>query len=292
EQAARLAKADLVSHMVGEFPELQGIMGGYYAAHEGLDGQIAQAIRDHYKPQGPDDDCPSAPVSVAVALADKIDTLTGFFAIDEKPTGSKDPYALRRAALGVIRLIVENGLRLPLRPYGDGLLAFFIERLQVREREKGVPHDLIDAVFSLGDEDDLVRLLARVAALHDFIKTDDGANLLTGYKRAANILKIEEKKDGRAYDGDVDAALLREPAERVLYEKIASAKSEMETALRTEDFAAAMAALAALRGPVDAFFDTVTVNAGDAALRANRLNLLNLIRNATAEVADFSKIEG
>ncbi|GAB4145619.1 MAG: hypothetical protein Tsb0016_15670 [Sphingomonadales bacterium] len=267
-------------------------MGGYYAAHEGLDDQVAAAIRDHYKPQGPDDECPTAPVTIAVALADKIDTLTGFFAIDEKPTGSKDPYALRRAALGVIRLIVENGLRLPLGAYGDDIVAFFIDRLKVQQREKGVPHDLIDAVFGLGGEDDLVRLLARVSALQDFLGTEDGANLLAGYKRAVNILRIEEKKDGAAYQGDVDAALLREPAEKVLYEKIAGAKAEMEAALDVEDFAAAMAALAALRAPVDAFFDHVTVNADDAALRVNRLNLLNLIRNVTREVADFSKIEG
>lgn len=291
-QAARLAKADLVSAMVGEFPEVQGIMGGYYAAHEGLDAQVAAAIRDHYKPQGPDDACPTAPVTIAVSLADKIDTLAGFFAIDEKPTGSKDPYALRRAALGVIRLIVENGLRLPIADFGDDLLAFFIDRLKVQQREKDVPHDLIDAVFSLGGEDDLVRLLARVSALRDFLATEDGANLLAGYKRAVNILRIEEKKDGTAYQGAVDAALLREPAEKILYEKIAGAKAEMEAALAVEDFAAAMAALAALRGPVDAFFDQVTVNADDTALRANRLNLLNSIRNVTREVADFSKIEG
>jgi glycyl-tRNA synthetase beta chain len=310
ERAASLAKADLVTGMVGEFPEVQGIMGGYYARAEGEDGEVADAIAQHYSPIGPTDSCPTAPVGIAVALADKIDTLVGFFGIDEKPTGSKDPYALRRAALGVLRLVTENGLRLPfydlfrqawrgferqgvtLGEYEVALLDFFADRLKVQQREKGVPHDLIDAVFSLGGEDDLVRLLARVAALREFLATEDGANLLSGYRRAANIVRIEEKRDGRRFDSPVDAGLLAAPAEKALYEKLSAAKGEAEAALAVEDFGAAMAVLARLRAPVDTFFDHVTVNADDAALRENRLNLLNDIRVAVHTVADFSKIEG
>jgi len=308
--AASLAKADLVTGMVGEFPEVQGIMGGYYAREEDEDADVADAVAQHYSPIGPTDSCPTAPVSVAVALADKVDTLVGFFGIDEKPTGSKDPYALRRAALGVLRLVTENGLRLPfydmfreawrgferqgvrLGEHEVALLDFFADRLKVQQREKGVPHDLIDAVFSLGGEDDLVRLLARVTALQGFLKTEDGANLLAGYRRAANIVRIEEKRDGRRFDSAVDAGLLTVPEEKALYEKLCAAKGEAEAALAVEDFAAAMAALAGLRAPVDAFFDHVTVNADEAALRENRLNLLNDIRVAVHTVADFSKIEG
>ena len=292
-RAAKLSKADLVTEMVGEFPELQGLMGSYYATAQGEAPEVAQAIREHYAPKGPDDACPTAPVSVVLALAEKLDTLVGFFAIDERPTGSKDPFALRRAALGVIRLVVENGLRVSLGKLADeALLAFFADRLKVQQREKGVPHDLIDAVFSLGGEDDLVRLLARVAALQVFLKTEDGANLLTGYRRAANIVRIEEKSDGRSYDGAVDAKLLGAPEEKVLYERLGAARGEMEAAVAVEDFAGAMAALALLRAPVDSFFDAVTVNAPDAALRENRLNLLSEIRTVMHTVADFSKIEG
>jgi glycyl-tRNA synthetase beta chain len=311
-RAAELAKADLSSGMVGEFPELQGVMGRYYALHDGESPDVALAIAEHYAPQGPNDRCPSAPVSVAVALADKIDSLVGFFAIDEKPTGSKDPFALRRAALGAIRLILENRLRLPLArafrhaftiagesrkgvvaadPSAD-LLAFFADRLKVHLREEGVRHDLVAAVFALGDEDDLVRLLARVAALDEFLKTEDGANLLVAYRRAANILRIEEKKDGAAYPGAPDPKLLREPAEARLAAELERATALSADALAREAFTTAMAGLAALRGPVDEFFLRVTVNCEDRELRANRLRLLAQIRDTLNRVADFSLIEG
>ncbi|MEK9725999.1 MAG: glycine--tRNA ligase subunit beta, partial [Rhodospirillaceae bacterium] len=304
--AARLAKADLSSGMVGEFPDLQGVMGRYYARFDGESDEVAKAIAEHYAPQGPNDACPTAPVSVAVALADKIDSLVGFFAIDEKPTGSKDPFALRRAALGVIRLILENKLRLALLPTfatarnllevdadpAGYLLAFFADRLKVHLREKGVKHDHVDAVFALGGEDDLVRLLARVEALGAFLGSDDGGNLLTAYRRAANILRIEEKKDGRAYDGAPDAALFAQAEETALHTGLETAGPAVADAVAAEDFAGAMAAVAALRQPVDAFFDAVTVNADDPALRENRLKLLNGIRAALEGVADFSKIEG
>ncbi|GAB4369057.1 MAG: glycine--tRNA ligase subunit beta [Kiloniellaceae bacterium] len=306
--AARLAKADLTTGMVGEFPELQGIMGRYYALNDGEAPAVADAIAQHYQPLGPNDSCPSAPVSVCVALADKIDTLVGFWMIDEKPTGSKDPYALRRAALGVIRLVVENRLRLPLVPVfkaaqgeyaglaapdvsGD-LLDFFGERLKVVLRDQGVRHDLITAVMAAGAEDDLVRLLARVDALRSFLDSDDGANLLVAYRRAANIVRIEEKKDKRAYDGAVAAAALQQPEEKTLFSHLGDASTGAQSALRCEDFTAAMAAMARLRQPVDAFFDKVTVNAEDAALRENRLQLLSAIGATLAAVADFSKIEG
>ncbi len=311
-RAARLAKADLTSGVVGEFPELQGIMGRYYALHQGETKPVADAIADHYAPLGPNDRCPTAPVSVAVALADKLDTLVGFFAIDEKPTGSKDPFALRRAALGVIRLILENRLRLPLgkvfgiahRLFGEqraaaagrfeteSLLDFFADRLKVALKEQGVRHDLISAVFALGGEDDLVRLLARVEALETFLDSDDGANLLTAYKRASNIVRIEEKKDGRSYDGGADAALLSAPEEKTLHAALGPAAAASAQALQREDFGGAMAALARLRKPVDDFFDKVTVNCEDASLRANRLRLLSQIRTTLHGVADFSKIEG
>ncbi len=312
--AATLCKTDLSSEMVGEFPELQGIMGRYYALNDGLAPEVATAIAEHYAPQGPGDICPTAPVAVAVSLADKIDSLVGFFAIDEKPTGSKDPFALRRAALGVIRLIVENKLRLPLRPlfeaaYGlvraktgslprpaaetaRDLLEFFADRLKVHLREQGVRHDLIAAVFALGEEDDLVRLLARVQALADFLATDDGANLLVAYRRAANIVRIEEKKDGTAYAGAVESALLAQPEERDLAAALAAVGDQAGAAIRAERFADAMAALARLRRPVDSFFDKVTVNAEDAGLRANRLRLLSAIGAAMGAVADFSRVEG
>lgn len=310
-RGAKLAKADLSAGMVGEFPELQGIMGRYYALHDGETAEVADAIRAHYQPLGPSDACPSAPVSVAVALAEKIDTLAGFWSIDEKPTGSKDPFALRRAALGIIRLVVENRARLNLHPvfaasllgYGTilrervetlavDLLAFFADRLKVALKEKGVRHDLIDAVFALGGEDDLVRLLARVDALGAFLKGQDGANLLIGYRRAANIVAIETKKDGKAPDGRIDPASFTQAEEEALFARLGAVKTDLDRALAAEDFAAAMAALATLRAPVDAFFEKVTVNAEDRALRANRLNLLSAIGAAPARVADFSKIEG
>ncbi len=318
EQAARLAKADLVTEMVGEFPELQGLMGGYYARAEGQPDAVADAIRDHYKPVGQGDEVPTAPVTVAVSLADKLDTLRSFFGIDEKPTGSKDPFALRRAALGIIRLITENGLRFSV---GEGdILDFFADRLKVQQREAGVRHDLIDAVFALGGEDDLVRLLARVHALQAFVGTEDGANLLAGYKRAANILKKEDWKglegeiaqtgeeDPLAVVDDPDLAPViaakmaerhekvlsytPEPAEKALMGALDSAGPEAQTAVEAEDFARAMAALASLRAPIDAFFDGVTVNDADADKRAARLNLLARFRKSVHQVADFSKIEG
>ncbi len=329
DRAAELAKADLTTGMVGEFPELQGIMGRYYALADGESKAVAEAIAEHYSPLGPNDACPTAPVSVAVALADKLDTLVGFFAINEKPTGSKDPFALRRAALGVIRLIVENGLRVPLLQAMEGaldnqrqfygvavfsgrpvpgragnvsnvaleLLAFFADRLKVALKEKGVRHDLIDAVFAQknkdgGGEDDLVRLLARVDALKNFIVGADGANLLVAYARAANILKIEEKKDGKSYDAAPDPALLSQGEETALDAALRDATPKIAAALAAEKFGEAMAALARLRAPVDAFFDRVTVNCDDADLRANRLKLLSRIRAALGGVADFSKIEG
>lgn len=294
ERAAELAKADLVSGMVYEFPEVQGVMGRYYAQAQGESDTIADAIRDHYAPLGPNDACPSAPVSIAVALAEKLDTLVGFFGIDQKPTGSKDPYALRRAALGVIRLITENNIRIALNELfdeGTGLLEFFGDRLKVQQRDKGVRHDLVDAVFAKGD-DDLVRILNRVAALSAFLETDDGTNLLAGYKRAANILKIEEKKDGTSYDKPVDVAKLDAPEAEALSGALARAKEAAENSLISEDFEGAMAALSGLRAPIDTFFDKVIVNADDADARANRLALLAEIRTAVNTVADFSVIEG
>jgi glycyl-tRNA synthetase beta chain len=309
--AARLAKADLVTGMVGEFPELQGIMGRYYALHDGENKDVAQAIAEHYSPLGPSDACPKAPVSVAVALADKIDTMVGFFAVGERPTGSKDPYALRRTALGIIRLILENRLRLPLmkafdlashaapmaqrsdwRAVAGELLDFFADRLKVALRDKGVRHDLIAAVFAVGGEDDFVRLLTRVAALGAFLKTDDGANLLIAYRRAANIVKIEEKRDNCTYDGDVDPTAMRQEEERELFRALGAAAAAARTAISAENFKNAMTALSALRAPVDSFFDKVTVNAEERDVRANRLRLLARIRATLDRVADFSKIEG
>ncbi len=288
EQAALLCKADLVTEMVGEFPELQGLMGGYYARAEGLPDAVADAIRDHYKPVGQGDEVPTAPVTMAVSLADKLDTLRSFFAIDEKPTGSKDPFALRRAAFGIIRTITDNGLRLPL-DHGD-LLDFFADRLKVQQREAGVRHDLIDAVFALGGEDDLVRLLARVHALQAFMATGDGANLLAGYKRAANILK----KEGGAASTPNEKPLsyTPEPEEKALIDALDAAEPQARAAVKAEDFAAAMAALASLRAPIDRFFDSVTVNDPDPAKRAARLALLARLRDAVHQVADFSRIEG
>ncbi|MFG1274640.1 glycine--tRNA ligase subunit beta [Xanthobacter flavus] len=346
EEAALVAKADLLTEVVGEFPELQGLMGRYYAQGENLPAEVAAACEEHYKPQGPNDRVPTAPVSVAVALADKIDTLVGFWAIDEKPTGSKDPYALRRAALGVIRIVLENGIRLrlyevfkqenlrwcrseqreniaalidrvapnfvrgaheendlnrliqeagmsdkPVVVYS--LLLFLGDRLKVYLREIGVRHDLVDAVFALpGRQDDLLLVVRRVEALAAFLATEDGRNLLAGYRRAVNILRIEEKKDGRAFAGPTVAALLKEPAEEHLAAAIDDVKARVSKAVAAEDFEAAMTALSDLRQPVDAFFDAVTVNDADPALRENRLKLLDEIRAATRGIADFDRIEG
>jgi glycyl-tRNA synthetase beta chain len=301
ERAAWLAKADLQSEVVGEFPEVQGLMGRYYAEAQGENEAVAHAIEDHYKPKGPDDLVPSDPVAVSVALADKIDILSGFWAIDEKPTGSKDPYALRRAALGVIRLVLDNQIRMPLLPVfaqaradadGHDLLSFFGDRLKVQLREQGARHDLVDAVFALEGQDDLVMIVRRIEALAKFLDTDDGKNLLAGTKRAANILRIEERKDKLQYTEAPDAALLQQDEEKELAKAINGVRLEADLAIVREDFAAAMAAIAKLRPFVDAFFDKVTVNVDDVVLRANRLRLLNEIRAATLSVADFSKIEG
>ncbi|MCP3419220.1 MULTISPECIES: glycine--tRNA ligase subunit beta [Bradyrhizobium] len=308
-RAARLAKADLLTEVVGEFPELQGLMGKYYALAQGEDASVAAASEDHWKPQGPTDRVPTDPVSVAVALADKLDTLAGFWAIDEKPTGSKDPFALRRAALGAIRLIVENTLRLPIlktaksallglslkadaETLPNDLLAFFADRLKVQLRDQGARHDLVDAVFSLGGQDDLLLVVRRVEALGKFLDSDDGKNLLAGTKRASNILAIEEKRDKRTFDGAPDAALYKLDEEKTLAKAIDQVKAEASAAVAKEDFAAAMSAMAKLRPAVDAFFDKVKVNDDDPKVRENRLKLLNEIRAATRAVADFSRIEG
>jgi glycyl-tRNA synthetase beta chain len=358
ERAARLAKADLTTGVVGEFPELQGVMGRYYALHDKEDAEIADAVRDHYKPVGPSDAVPTAKISISVALADKLDMLAGFFAIDQKPTGSGDPFALRRAALGVVRIILDNKVRLhlprilmrqarfvmadtiktvkassniapalleqlgedsPLRKIwsktdkttalliessledvapqqwewdsAKDILNFISDRLKVVLRDQGISHDRIDSIWALAVETDLVRLVGRVEALQAFLKTDDGTNLLAGYKRAANILKAEEKKDG-PYASDVTESLLTAPAEKSLYIALSAAKTGIAPALEKEDFAAAMRQMAALRGPVDAFFDGVKVTDENPELRENRLTLLASLRAALHQVADFSKIEG
>jgi glycyl-tRNA synthetase beta chain len=321
ERAARLAKADLVTGMVGEFPELQGVIGGYIAERQGEPKAVAEAIRDHYKPVGQSDQVPTAPVTIAVSLADKLDSLRRFFEIDEKPTGSKDPFALRRSALGAIRLVTDNGLRLAIAE-GD-LLGFFADRLKVQQREAGVRHDLIDAVFALGGEDDLVRLLARVKALQAFVETDEGGDLLTAYKRAANILKKENwvgpevmssaEEQGIPQTGEEDPLVLVEepalaeaiaemasghaaagtlPEEQALIDALDVAELGASAAMEGEDFTAAMAALATLRAPIDAFFEKVTVNDPDSAARERRLNLLGRFRDGVNRVADFSRIEG
>ncbi len=310
-RAALLAKADLTTGMVGEFPELQGVMGGYYARHDGEDDEVAAAVRDHYAPKGPGDPVPVGPVSIAVALADKLDQLAGFFAIGEKPTGSGDPYALRRAALGVIRIIRDNALRLELRVLvmaaAEGvardvpqaaepgavaaeIMAFTADRLRVQLRAEGARHDVLAAVFASADDDDLLRVLARTQAVAAFLATEDGGHLLAAYKRAMNILRIEERKDG-PHDGAPDEAALQLPEETALYVALQESAGIGEI-LRQEFFAAAMSHLANLRGPLDAFFDKVTVNAPDAGLRANRLRLLAGVRAAMNQVADFSAIEG
>jgi glycyl-tRNA synthetase beta chain len=313
KRAAHLAKADLLTEVVGEFPELQGLMGKYYALAQGEDASVAAASEEHYKPQGPNDRVPTDPVSVAVALADKIDTLVGFWAIDEKPTGSKDPYALRRAALGVIRIVLERRINIGLRTiverhfensFGakyvdvasqiDHLMLFFEDRLKVQLREQKARHDLVDAALSAGsllEGHPLISIVDRVVALSKFLDTEDGKNLLAGTKRAANILRIEEKKDGKSYGGAPDAALYALDEERSLSKAIDQVKAEASAAVAKEDFAAAMSAMAKLRLPVDAFFDKVKVNDDEPKVRENRLRLLNEIRAATRTVADFSEIQ-
>ncbi|MDE2352346.1 MAG: glycine--tRNA ligase subunit beta, partial [Alphaproteobacteria bacterium] len=381
KRAARLCKADLTTGVVGEFPELQGVMGRYYALHDGEDAEVADAIRDHYKPLGPSDAVPTAPVSIAVALADKLDQLVSFFTADEKPTGSSDPFALRRAALGFIRIALDRNAKLSANEmveityrsllvaaasenrlfrydgkepedydtrrqlivtglsskrtadpkvkffvkYGRfrdvytgaedeiqfegqdvegpvrwpqlwqlqvNVFSFLCDRLKVALREKGTRHDLIDAVFSLGNEDDLVRLVARVEALQTFLASDDGANLLTAYRRAANILKAEEKKDGRTYDGEPDREALELPEEKRLFADLAEASALIRAEVERERFVEAMSVMARLRNSVDAYFEKVTVNAPDVRLRRNRLLLLSRLRATLHLVADFSKIEG
>ena len=326
-RAAQLCKADLMSEMVGEFPELQGVMGRYYAKAAGTKPEIANAIQEHYKPKGANDDAPREPISVAVAIADKVDTLVGFWAIDEKPTGSGDPYQLRRAALGIIRTILENDLRIRLATvmqnhlkrmmkgenhiagqeknnqtvqFGDAqvsktvldLLSFIADRLKVYLRDRDKRHDLIDAVFGLPGQDDFALMVKRVDALSHFLNTDDGENLLAGTKRANSILKIEEKKDNKSVTGEPKGPLLVEPAERELAAAIAKVRFDTSAAINVENFEGAMRALAELRGPVDAFFDDVIVNSDKPSLRENRLKLLNQIRDTTLNVADFSKISG
>jgi glycyl-tRNA synthetase beta chain len=310
-RAALLAKADLTTGMVGEFPELQGVMGGYYALHDGEDEAVARAVRDHYAPKGAADPVPAGPVSVAVALADKLDQLAGFFAIGEKPTGSGDPYALRRAALGVIRIVRDNALRISLRALilaaaeniardvpkaadpaavADEVMAFTAERLRVQLRADGARHDVLSAVFASARDDDLVRVLARTQAVAAFLATEDGGHLLAAYKRAGNILRIEERKDG-PHAAAPDTALLQLPEEHAVYAVLQQTR-DIEALLRQELFAAAMSQLATLRAPLDAFFDKVTVNAQEAELRLNRLRLLSGVRSAMNHVADFSAIEG
>jgi glycyl-tRNA synthetase beta chain len=309
-RAAKLAKADLVSGMVGEFPELQGIMGRYYALHDNEPAAVADAIRDHYAPRGPADPVPTAPVSIAVALADKLDQLACFFAIGERPTGAGDPYALRRAGLGVIRIIRENGLRITLLPLleaavaaarlaaDDGrvvalaidILEFLGERLRVQLRTEGARHDVLSAVFAAGADDDFTRLLTRAGAVSTLLGQDDGANLLSAYRRAANILRIEERKDGPHSDAP-DTGLLAEPAERALNDALIAGRAAA-TMVHDERYGEAMAEMAKLRGPLDAFFQTVTVNAREPEIRRNRLRLLNQVRTTMDRVADFSRIEG
>ena len=301
EQAALVAKADLSSQMVYEFPELQGLMGRYYAEKAGMSADIAAACEAHYSPLGPSDDVPTAPVSVAVALADKLDMLTGFWAIDEKPTGSKDPFALRRAALGVIRLILDNHLTLPLADKltsadaGAGaadLLGFFQDRLKTYLRDRGIRHDVIDACIAMPQSDDLALLVKRAEALQGALGTDDGENLIQGFKRANNILSQAEEKDGVEYSFGADVKYAENEAEKVLFAALDSADKTIQPAMATQDFAAAMAAMATLRGPIDAFFEAVKINADSALVRRNRLNLLSRIRTTCLSVADLTKVEG
>ena len=304
ERAALLAKADLTTGMVGEFPELQGVMGGYYAVHDGENPAVAAAVRDHYLPKGPGDGLPENPVGVAVALADKLDQIVAFFAVGEKPTGSGDPFALRRAALGIIRILREGNIRLGLREAagwaaGDAnaaavpeVLDFLLDRLRVQLRADGARHDVLNAVLGAGADDDIVRLLARTAAVSEFLATEAGANLLAASRRAANILRIETKKDGREFDGAINSDLLEEAAERDLALAIGQVGPDVANAIGHERFTDAMASLAALRGPVDQFFEMILVNAERAELRQNRLRLLFHLRAAMNMAADFSRIEG
>ena len=313
-EAARVAKADLCSEMVYEFPELQGLMGRYYAQAAGHDDGVPEACQQHYSPLGPSDDVPSAPVSVAVALADKIDTLCGFWAIDEKPTGSKDPFALRRAALGIIRLVLENGIsisiaqtienaakilisssQLPLEDAEENranLLSFFHDRLKTYLRDQGVRHDVIDACIAMPGNDDLALLVKRATALQAFLKTDDGENLLQGFKRANNILSQAEEADGVEYSYGADAKFADDDAEKALFGALGEQGGAISSAIEAEDFAAAMTGMAALRAPIDAFFEAVQVNADSAIVRRNRLNLLGDIRKTCLSVADLTRIEG
>ncbi|AOZ70117.1 glycine--tRNA ligase subunit beta [Rhodobacter xanthinilyticus] len=300
-EAARVVKADLRSAMVGEFPELQGVMGGYYARAAGLPAAVAEACKGHYSPLGPSDAVPVEPVSVAVALADKIDTLTGFWAIDEKPTGSKDPFALRRAALGVIRLILTNDLRLNLLEMfeksnsgadaGD-LLGFFHDRLKVHLKDQNIRHDVIDAVLAMPGSDDLCLVVKRAEALAEFLKAEDGENLIQGYKRAANILAQAEAKDGVEYSFGADAKFAESDAERALFVALDGAEAAIGPAMAAEDFGAAMGAMAGLRAPIDAFFTAVQINAENPIVRRNRLNLLSRIRQICLSVADLGRLEG
>jgi len=297
-EAAQIAKADLRSEMVGEFPELQGLMGRYYALAAGRAEAVAAASEAHWKPQGPSDMVPTAPVSVAVALADKLDTLTGFWAIDEKPTGSKDPFALRRAALGVIRLVLENNLRLPLNQifgensWSPSLLAFFHDRLKVYLKDLNIRHDVIDACIAMPGSDDLTLLVKRAKALQATLETDDGENLIQGFKRANNILTQAEEKDGVEYSYGADIKFAEDPAEKALFTALDTAEAQIAPAMEAEDFGAAMAAMATLRGPIDQFFTDVQVNAESQILRRNRLNMLSRIRQICLSVADLTKIEG
>lgn len=299
--AAQVAKADLSSEMVYEFPELQGIMGRYYAQKAGLSDAVADACRDHYSPLGPSDDVPTDPVSVAVALADKIDTLTGFWAIDEKPTGSKDPFALRRAALGVIRLVLENGLTMKLSGVfakanaeadASDLLSFFHDRLKVYLRDQGIRHDVIDACLAMDGNDDIALLVKRARALQDFLSTDDGENLIQGFKRASNILTQAEAKDGVEYSFGADVKFAEDDSEKALFAALDLAEGAISPAIEAEDFAAAMGAMAALRAPIDGFFEAVQVNSDNQVVRRNRLNLLSRIRTICSSVADLTQLEG
>lgn len=292
ERAAALCKNDLTTGMVGEFPELQGVMGRYYATNQGEAQEVADAIRDHYKPAGANDSVPTAPVSIAVALADKLDILAGMFAIGEKPTGSKDPFALRRAALGVIRIIRENNIKLPLAAFlpEKDLLPFFHDRLKVMLRDEGVRADVVEAVLS-ADADDMLDIAARAKALQDFVNTKDGENLLAGYKRAVNILKAEEKKDKISFGVDVDANALNATEATALLSAITAAEPTVKSALAAHDYTAAMTALAGLRAPVDAFLEGVMVNDADAKVREARLKLLAKLRDSFGAIADFSAVQ-
>jgi len=301
EKAAFVAKADLSSEMVYEFPELQGLMGRYYALEAGMGLDIATACEEHYAPLGPSDNVPTAPVSVAVALADKLDMLIGFWTINEKPTGSKDPFALRRAALGVIRLIMENQLTLPLaailKPADVGagatdLLRFFQERLKGFLRDQGLRYDVIDACIAMPNNDDLALLAKRAKALQAVLATDDGENLIQGFKRANNILSQAEDKDGVEYSYGPDIKLAESDVELVLFAALEDVDTQIKLAMDVQDFSTAMVAMATLRSPIDAFFDGVKINADSAMIRRNRLNLLSRIRTICLSVADLSKLEG